>query len=342
MSARRDHDHPSPSRPQGRGDPGPHQRRLPRTRRPDDGDDADVGEPSHARRHVGVASEEEVGVVDVVVEQSQVRAGRTGLGSHRHRSKRRVLSQDRLFEGDQVGTGIESQLGGEHRARTMEGAQRVALLARLVLRQRQQRPPVLSQRLLGDARLCLGQHFPVTPGADRRVDAELLGVEAQLLQARRFGPARAPALQVDQRPAPPEGQRLTNDVGGALRLAQREQLARPPDQPLETTRVDVVSRHDQPVALRHRLDRARSEQLAQPHHAPLDHLVPRRRRSLPPKRVGQAFGADHLTQPQRQRAQHHPIARRGRSRDPVNAQRTQQRDTHQRSVRSAPVTRQWR
>ena len=130
----------------------------------------------------------------------------------------------------------------EHRAGAMKGAQRVALLARLVLRQREQRPPMLSQRHLGDARLCLRQHFPVTPGAHRRVDAELFGVEAQLLQSRRFGPARAPTLQVDQRPAPPECQRLTNQVGGALRLPQREQFARPPEQPLELTRVDLVSR----------------------------------------------------------------------------------------------------
>ena len=149
-------------------------------------------EPSHARRHVRVTTEEDVGVVDVVMDQTRVRASRAGIGGHRHRSKRRVVPQDRLLERDQVGTGIESQLGGEHRAGTMKGAQRVALLAGLVLRQREQRPPTLSQRRLGDPSSASRQHLPVTPGAERRVDAELLSVEAQLLQSRRLGPARAP------------------------------------------------------------------------------------------------------------------------------------------------------
>ena len=102
----------------------------------------------------------------------------------------------------------------------------------------------------------------MAPGSHRRIEAQLLGVEAQLLQPRRFGSTRAPTLQVDQRSAAPQHQRLTDDVRGPLRLAQREQLARPPHEPLEAARVDVVARHDQPVALRHRLDRARSQQLA--------------------------------------------------------------------------------
>ena len=251
-----------PSRPRTAAIPARTSEDFPDPDGPIDGDHADVGEPLHTRRHVGVASEEEVGILDAVVNEPEVRAGRTGLGRHRHRSKRRVLLQDRLFEDDEIRTRINSQLGGEDRAGPVEGAQRVALLAGLVLRQRKQGPPVLPQRCLGDARLCLRQHFPVASGSHRRVEAQLLGVEAQLLQPRRFGPARAPTLQVGQRSPPPERQRLTDDVRGPLRLAQREQLACPHDQPLEAARIDFVARHDQPVALRHRFDCARSQQLA--------------------------------------------------------------------------------
>ncbi len=87
---------------------------------------------------------------------------------------------------------------------------------------------------------------------------QLLGVAAA---ARRAGAASiragVPAVELEQRRAPPQRQRLAQHVGGPLGLAQRQQLAAALDQALEPLGVDLVDRDREPVSLRRRLDRRR-------------------------------------------------------------------------------------
>ena len=132
--------------------------------------------------------------------------------------------------------------------------QRLALTTGLVLGRREQRPPLLPQRSLGHPGLGLAQHVAVAARPKRRVDAELLGVEAKLLQASRRDPAHVPAVEIAQRPAPPQSQRFGRQVRGAFRFAQRQQLAGSTHQALEPLRVDGLTGDDQPVTVGHGLD----------------------------------------------------------------------------------------
>ena len=144
---------------------GSHQRRLAAARWADHGEHADRGQPIQTGLDLDVAPEEAVGVIDAVGHEPQVRADGAGLGERRRDDQRRILAQDRLLQGDQVRTGLDSQLGAEHGAGLVQAAQRVGLPAGLILGQRQQRPAAFPQRRLGDAGLGLGQHLPVLAGA---------------------------------------------------------------------------------------------------------------------------------------------------------------------------------
>ena len=162
--------------------------------------------------------------------------------------ERRVLTQDRLLQRDQVGAGVDAQLGDQHRPRPVQRAQRVTLAARLILGQGEQRPPALAQRRLGHPGLRLGQHLPVLPGAQCSVEADLLGVQTQLVETAGLDPTRIPVLELAQRRPSPQRQRLTTHVGGSLVLPEREQLRAAAHHPLEAMRIDLVGGHRQAVA----------------------------------------------------------------------------------------------
>ena len=108
----------------------------------------------------------------------------------------------------------------ERRAGLMQGAQRVTLPADLVLGQRQQRPPPLPQRGLGRPGLSLGEHLPMVPRTQSRLQADLLGVQAKLLKSASLDPTGVPALELAEGRPPPQRQRFTAHVRGTVVLAQ--------------------------------------------------------------------------------------------------------------------------
>ncbi len=291
MGSRRHHHHPATVALERGNDTSPQQRRLAAAGRSHDRQHPDRAQPAQALRYLGVAAEEGVGVGHVVWHQPQIWAAGAGLGQGRVSHQRGVLAQDRLLQGDQLGPGVHAQLARQHRAGLMQGPQRFALPAGLVLRKSQQGPAPLPQGGLGHPRVGLGQHVAVAARPQRRIQQHLLGVQAQLFQPSRLDPPRMPALQLHQRSAPPQRQPLTDHMRRSLGLPQGEQLPAPLHQSLEALGVHLLDRQDQPVALGHRLDRLDAEHLAQPRHAPVDHLGPCRRRLLTPQGVGQLLCA---------------------------------------------------
>ena len=69
----------------GRDDPSPDQRRLPGTRSPDDGEEPTFGESGQDVVEDFVATEEQIRVVRLVLQEAAIRA----LGRRRHRVQRR-------------------------------------------------------------------------------------------------------------------------------------------------------------------------------------------------------------------------------------------------------------
>jgi hypothetical protein len=212
MRARRDDHDPSAVATQRSGHARSHERRLAASRRPDHCHRTDRGEPAQTGRHVLVPPEEAVSVTDVIGDQAEVRTDRAGLGRSGGCGQRRILPQDRLLEVDEVGSRIQSQFNRQHGPGPVQGPQRIGLAARVVLRLREQGPAPFAQRRLRHLSLGGSQHLMMPTGAEGGVQAELLGLEPQLVEPDGLDPARFPSVEVDQRPSPPQRQRLTRST----------------------------------------------------------------------------------------------------------------------------------
>ena len=199
---------------------GSNERRLPAARGSDHHQHANRGQPSQTRLDLAFAPEETIRVGDVVGHQAQVGADLRRFGQGRSGYQRGVLAKDRLLQRDQLRAGLDAQLADERRARLMQGAQRVTLPANLVLGQRQQRPPPLPQRGLGRPSLSLGEHLPMVTRTQSRLQADLLGLQAKLLEPASLDPTGVPALELAEGRPPPQRQRFTAHVRGTVVLAE--------------------------------------------------------------------------------------------------------------------------
>ena len=132
----------------------------------------------------------------------------------------------------------------------MDRAQRLSLGARLVLRQRQQRPASFAEGRGPHEGLRLRQHLVVPARTQQGVHPELLGLEAQFRQAPGLVRRRRPGPHVSERLAAPQGECLRQQVRRAIDLAQGQQLPTARDQVLELQGVDLVGREGQRVSLR--------------------------------------------------------------------------------------------
>ena len=332
MHAGGDHDDPHPVAAQGGGDACADQRGLAAPRRPDDGEDRAVGQPSQTRGDVGIPTEEHLRVVDVVRLESPVRAHRARLRQRALHDQRRILPQDRLLQGGDLRSRIQAEFTIKHRAELAERAQRLTLTAGLVLRGGQQRPPTFAQRGLSHQRLRLRQDPVVLACPQGGLDVQLLGCVQELGQPGRLDPRGVPSVDLGQRPAPPQRQRVRQHKRRPLRVIGGEQVARPRHGTLEALRVDLVQRHDQPIAQRGGLDRMNAQQLAQPDHAPLHDLGPRRRQLLTPQHVGQHLGADHLPRVDDQSREYDAITSSENLVFPLDRERAENGDTHTSTV----------
>ena len=161
MRAGRDHHDPAPVALQRRRDPGPHDRRLPATRRPDDGEHADV---ARRRRHSPISSSRpKKPSASPTSYGTRPRYGQVALGSVRTASATSDGSWRRIAcsKATSSGPGSTPNSAASNERAWRKRAQRLALATRLVLGERQQRPASLTQRRLGDPRLGLAQHLAV-------------------------------------------------------------------------------------------------------------------------------------------------------------------------------------
>ena len=131
----------------------------------------------------------------------------------------------------------------------------------------------------------------------------------QLVETPALDPPGSPVLDVRERRPPPQRQRLADHIGSPFGVVGAvEQGACAFGGAFEALRVDLVVGQCQAVAGRQGLDRSRAQQLAEPDHAPLDHLGPRGRGLVRPQHLGQLIGAEDLARADGQGGENRSIA----------------------------------
>ena len=141
------------ARTEPRQDAGEEQRRLARAGGARDRDDGAGAHPLQHRLRVGVASEEHIGVVGAEGAQTGVGAERGDSEGGRRRGEVGVLAQHRELEGREPGTGLDPELVREPLPRGAEHGERFGLPVGAVVREGDDRPPVLAQRLFAEQAL---------------------------------------------------------------------------------------------------------------------------------------------------------------------------------------------
>ena len=238
-----------------------------------------------------------------------------------------VLPQDRLLQGHHLRRRVDPELPGQDGAELAERAQRLALRAGLVLREGEQLPAALAQRRGAHQGLRLGEHLAGPPAAQQRVDLQLLGLQAQLVEPPGRPAGGRPVGEVGEGRPAPQGEGLVS------RKATRSVSPSVSSSRARVTwasnswRVDVVGGHGQDVAVGRRLDRLGAQHLAEPDDAGLQVLGRRRRWVVAPDRVDQLVGAHRLSRPRGQGLQYDSVVGAETSRA-VDGQRTEDLDPH--------------
>ena len=186
----------------------------------------------------------------------------------------------------------------------------------------------------------LGEHVAVVAGRDGRLEPPLLGVETELGEPGCFEAAGLPLLELGERATAPQGEGLGQRVRGTVGFAELEQLVAAGGERLELAGVDGVDGHGEPIARAGGRDRVGSEDLAQPHDAALQVLVPGRGRCVSPDHLGELVRAERLVPGRGQRGEDERLAGAQAGRRVVERERSQDRNTHASNVLAASVGRQ--
>ena len=138
------------------------------------------------------------------------------------------MLEDRGFEVPQLGSGFHAELVDQRGARPLEGAQRVGLPSRAVLREHQVGPESLLQRVLRNECLELRQQFrglaERESGGGEILDREL----AYFLEPAGFLRASLGVEVLVEGRAAPQGERFVDRSGArAARGRRRDPRARP-------------------------------------------------------------------------------------------------------------------
>ena len=177
----------------------------------------------------------------------------------------------------------------------------------------EQVPATFAHRRRLDHALGHRQHLQVAAGAQAGVDAQFLGLQPQLVQPGRPRSRQGPRTRRPRTARPRHSSSACGQqVGGALGLAQRQQLAAAlPTIRSKLPEVDVVGRHDQPITLRgSSRSRPRPAPCAAAPRTLAGPCVTDGRRLIAPDRVGELVRADRPADAHRECGQH------GRSRRP--------------------------
>nr|WP_243422764.1 hypothetical protein [Micromonospora globispora] len=98
-----------------------------------------------------------------------------------------ALGEDRLFQGDQVGAGVEAEVVGEGGAGAAERREGVGLAGAAPQREGVQAPALFAQGFVAGEALGFGDHRGGVARPQARRDVELAGDQAQLVQAGGLG-----------------------------------------------------------------------------------------------------------------------------------------------------------
>jgi hypothetical protein len=253
---------------------------------------------------------------------------RRGRGGLRRRLQARVLTEDLQLELLERRPRVDAELLDERAASAPEDLEGIGLPATAVEREHQLAPQTLAKHVLCDQRLELRHQLVMAAERQLGVDAILDRREPQLLEPSDLALRECLALEVGQRLAPPERQR----VAQARRpLARIVALAGPRDQRLEPGEVDLVRRRLQQITGRARPDPLGADQLAKARDMPVQRGLRRSRRLLSPQCLDQLGAAHDLLATQEQHREQRPLlgTRRGHIAATLdNPQRTKQLEFH--------------
>ena len=166
-----------------------------------------------------------------------------------------ILGQDPALEHDQLGARVQAELLAERPACRADRGERVGLPTAAVLRQGEQRPPALAERLLPGEHGAVGRDSCVVTGVEPGLQQVLLGGQSQLTEADGLQPARHPVLELAERRAAPERDGLGQQRDRALGAPRGRVPMGALDEVLELLAVDVELVGAHPVAAVDRLDR---------------------------------------------------------------------------------------
>ena len=168
-----------------------------------------AGDTADARaehRHERPARERPHHLVVVVLERRR-----------RDPDERALLAEDRAVERLQLRAGLDAELLDERPARVVVGRERLRLAAAAVERQHQLPAQPLAQRVRADERLELGDQLGVRAELEIGCDPLLEHAEPQILEPVDLGLRERLRLEVGERRAAPQVERL----------AEQRRLARP-------------------------------------------------------------------------------------------------------------------
>ncbi len=250
--------------------------------------------------------------------RAQVRAGRPGGRVLRRRRRGRggrrgdLAAQDREVRGLELGAGQRPERVVERGADALVGAQRVGLPAGGVQHADLQPRDALVERVVGGQALELGDELSGRDAGQVGLDAADGRGQAHVLEPRgRGGRERARARHARQRRAPPQRERLAEELPGAAGLAGAQRARALASQPLEAVGVDVGGLEREPVAAR-RLGHERrvAQRPPQPRHERLQRMDFVGGHVLLPDRVDQPAERDRASgverEPHEQRLQPGP------------------------------------
>ena len=253
-----------------------------------------------------------------------VPVARRGRGG---RVEGRILAEDPLFEGAQLGRRLEPELV-EGRASVAVGGERVCLPSRPVEGEHLLRAKAFAMWMPGDQSLELGGDLGMPAGLEVGVDPRLERGEPPLVEARGFRLRKGLGGDVREGVPPPERER----VGGPARG----------DELLETLDVELTRRDDDGVPRRPREDPVDAERASERVDVHLKGVLRARGWRLPPDAVDQPVDRDRLVrveqQQRQQRPRPRPTERHGGAVLVAHLQRAEDPEAHQSRSPSLVVT----
>jgi hypothetical protein len=211
------------------------------------------------------------------------------------------VAENRLLECLQRLARLDAEVVDERPSGLAVGLERVRLPVGSVERQHLLCAEALPQRVLGHEDAQLSESLLVPTEGEVAVDPVHQRRQPQLVERCHLVTSARFELQPGESRAAPEGQRLSEALGGRLELAVRDKLLRLPDKNLHAARVEALRLDMQPVSAGCRCDRIgarNAERLAQLRHVDVDRFARGRRRCLPPQVVDQALAGDELVRVQ--------------------------------------------